>query len=309
MALAEAPAILLALAIAASLAASPFAASSAAAMPNLVDAHDLGWANSMVAGGRHLGMTLGPAIGGVVVASAGAATVFTLNAISFFVSAAVIATVRGRFSGDRSGEDLYRGVHAGVSFVWRDAILRRMMLAEAVLVLGLGLMQVARVPLAESLGIGSVGLGVLTGLWGAGLLIGSFSGRFLDARREPMAFLAGLVGVAVAAFAIGVSPWFTAIVGLHLVVGLADSLDLVAGQGIRQRRTPDVVLGRVLAANSSLVVLAQMLGYATAGLMLHIVRPRGVYVACGVVVALSAVLSLPVLGARPSRARAAPRRG
>lgn len=305
MALAGGPAALLGLAVIASLVASPFNASSAAAMPNLVGPVDLGWANSMVAGGRSLGMTLGPALGGAVAATAGAPTVFVVNAVSFFVSAAVIATVKGRFSAERAGPDRHSGVYAGLAFVWYDPILRRMMFAEAVLVLGLGLMQVARVPLAETLGIGSFGLGLLTGLWGAGLLIGSFAGRFLDARREPVVFLVGLAGVAAASLAIGFSPWFSAIVGLHLFVGLADSLDLVAGQGIRQRRTPDAVLSRVLAANSALVVLAQMVGYAVAGVALEIIRPRGIYLACGVVVALSAILSVPVLRGRPSVSPAA----
>ncbi len=110
-------------------------------------------------------------------------------------------------------------------------------------------------------------LGLLDGAWGAGLLIGSISGRRLNADREPATFVIGLAGVAAATAAIGISPWFAPIVGFNLLIGLADSLDLIAGQGIRQRRTPDVVLGRVIAANSSMCVLAQMVGYGASGLL------------------------------------------
>jgi len=43
-----------------------------------------------------------------------------------------------------------RGVFDGLAFLWRDRLLRTLLLGEAVLVLGLGLIQVARVPLVES---------------------------------------------------------------------------------------------------------------------------------------------------------------
>lgn len=303
MALASAPVTLLAIGVVASLVASPFHSASSAAMPNLVEPKDLSWANSMGSAGRNLGMTLGPALGGVVAAAAGAGAVFVVNAVSYLISAAVIATVSGRFSAERpderSSDEAHRGVAAGLWFVWRDGILRRMMLAEAILVLGIGLVQVARVAFALSLGLGPTGLGLLTGMWGAGLLIGSFTGRFLTERLEPAVFVAGLAGVAVAMLAIGLSPWVGAIVAIHLLVGLADALDLVAAQGVRQRRAPDAVRSRVIAASSSIVVLAQMVGFAAAGFLVDLLQPRGVYVAAGAVVAASAVLAIPILKAQP----------
>ena len=74
-------------------------------------------------------------------------------------------------------------------------------------------------------------------MWGAGLLIGALSGRALNARREPVTFVIGLAGVAVATLAVGVSPWFGPILAFNFLIGLSDSMDLLAGQGIRQRRT------------------------------------------------------------------------
>lgn len=291
-----APGPLLAVALLSAVVASPFHSASAAAIPNLVGREHLSWANSMVSAGRNLGMTLGPVLGGLVAATLGAGTVFAANAVSFLLSALVISTVRGRFSGERATGDDHRGVHAGLVFLWRNPLLRTLLLAEAVLVLGLGLVQVARVPLVESFGLRSVALGLLDGAWGAGLLIGSLAGRRLNADREPATFVIGLAGVAAATAAIGISPWFAPIVGFNLLIGLADSLDLIAGQGIRQRRTPDVVLGRVIAANSSMCVLAQMVGYGASGLLAPVVGPQGVYLICGAVVAASAVICIRAVG-------------
>ena len=49
--------------------------------------------------GGNAGIMLGPALGGVLLAAIGPGMVFGLNAFSFVVSAAIIATVRGRFAG------------------------------------------------------------------------------------------------------------------------------------------------------------------------------------------------------------------
>ena len=301
MALVDSPAALLAIALLGAVVASPFHASSAAAIPNLVGPEELSWANSMVGVGRNLGMTLGPVLGGFLAAALGPGAVFGANAVSFLVSAAVIASIHGRFSGVRDGLQGHQGVYAGLAFLWRDRLLRTLLVAEAVLVLGLGLIQVARVPLVESFGKGSVALGFLDALWGAGLLVGAFTARTLNARREPITFVVGLAGVAVATMAIGVSPWFGPILGFNLLVGLADSMDLLAGQGIRQRRTPDAVLSRVIAANSSICVVAQMVGYGSSGALVPVIGPQGVYLLCGIVVAASAVICVPAVRlARPA---------
>ena len=301
MVFAHTPVALLAIALLGAVVASPFHASSAAAIPNLVGPEHLSWANSMVGVGRNLGMTFGPVVGGVLTAGFGPGAVFGANAVSYLISAAVIATIHGRFSGVREGSQDQAGVYAGLAFLWRDRLLRTLVLAEAVLVLGLGLIQVARVPLVESFGLGSVALGLLDALWGAGLLVGSFAARTLNARREPVTFVVGLAGVALATVAIGASPWFVPIVGFNVLVGLADSMDLIAGQGIRQRRTPDAILSRVIAANSAICVVAQMVGYGSSGVLIPVIGPQGIYLLCGLVVAASAVICVPAVRlARPA---------
>ncbi len=104
-----APGPLLAVALLSAVVASPFHSASAAAIPNLVGREHLSWANSMVSAGRNLGMTLGPVLGGLLAATLGPGTVFGANAVSFLLSALVISTVRGRFSGERATGDDYGG--------------------------------------------------------------------------------------------------------------------------------------------------------------------------------------------------------
>src|SRR4029079_9992466 len=74
------PAWLLGVAFLSALAESPFLAASAAAIPNLVDEEDFCWANGLLMIGRNVGIIVGPLIGGVLIATIGAGSVFGMNA-------------------------------------------------------------------------------------------------------------------------------------------------------------------------------------------------------------------------------------
>ena len=165
---AESPGPLVLIAFLSALAEAPFWPASSAAIPNLVPQDQVSWANSLIAIGRNAGIMVGPAIGGVLLATVGAPWVFGFNAASFLVSAVLIVSVHATFAGDRSDEDEHRGIRAGFRFLWREPVLRRITVAWVVLVLGIGMAMVADVPLADLFDAGSVGFGLLIGLWGAG---------------------------------------------------------------------------------------------------------------------------------------------
>jgi hypothetical protein len=130
------------------------------------------------------------------VASAGAGTVFALNAVTFVASAALVATVRTRFSGEHHGTEEHRGLRAGFRFLLRDRILRTITLTWLALVLGLGMTMVADVPLVELFGAGSFGYGLLIACWGGGSVVGSLLGRRLHGANEAPWFLIGSAVVA-----------------------------------------------------------------------------------------------------------------
>src|SRR5262245_18577808 len=74
-----------------------------------------------------MGYMLGPAVGGLMVATGGASAAFLLDAASFVLSAMLVWTVRGDFSGRTSeGAEEHHGIRAGFRFILRDRVLRRM---------------------------------------------------------------------------------------------------------------------------------------------------------------------------------------
>lgn len=301
MALAHDPALLLAAGFLAAVAESPFWSASGAAVPNLVLEKDLAWANGLLAAGRNAGVMIGPAVGGALIHAFGASWLFAGNGVSFVVSAILVATVRASFStgqpvGSQAEAKGYRGLRAGFAFLAKDRILRTILLAWFVFILGVGMAMVADVPLAELFGAGAIGYGLINASWGAGSVLGSLAGRRMSERSEVRYLVFGSIGISFCSLGIALSPLFWLVLALSLLFGLGDGMTMVAEQGIAQRRTPDAVRSRVMAAFDGGIHLALAGSYALGGIVVPTMGPRGAYALGGVAGILAVIVLLPVFG-------------
>lgn len=320
MVFASDPGLLIALAFGSALAELPFFSASRAAIPNLLGSDDdLSWANSLVTMGVHAGFAVGPVIGGGLVAvlapgdapssdriELAGAVVFGLNAVSFLVSLAITLTVRGRFQRERSSQEQaeHQGLLAGAVYLLREPVLRRMAIAWLVFVLGMGMGMVADAPIAESFGAGSLGFGLLITCWGAGSVLGTIFGRWMTARSEPLWMVFGAGGVAVAAFGVGLFGLFPLVLLSLLVMGTSDGISIVAENGVMQRRTPDAVRSRTMAAMEAVLSLGLAIAYLAAGPVLRVVEAQTVYVIAGVFAVGATIVLLPLVRLRTDEARA-----
>jgi MFS family permease len=319
MIFAKDPGLLIVLAFGSAIAELPFFSASRAAIPNLVGSEkDLSWANSLVSMGVHAGIAVGPVIGGGLVAilapgdtplpdrlHMAGAVVFGLNAISFLISLAVTLTVRGRFEEERSSdaEPEHEGLFAGATYLWREPVLRRMAFAWLVFVLGMGMGMVADAPLAESFGTGGWGFGLLIACWGTGSVLGTVFGRWMTARTEPLWMVFGAAGVAVSAFGVGLFGLFPLVLVSLLVMGTSDGVSIVAENGIMQRRTPDAVRSRTMAALEAVLSLGLAVAYLAAGPVLRAVGAQTVYVIAGVFALGATLVLLPLVRLRTDEGR------
>ena len=297
MGLVDGPVAMLAFAFVSAIADQPFYSASRAAIPNLVDDDSqIAWANSWVTLGVNAGITIGPVLGGVLASAVGARWVFVANAVTFLVSVALVRSVRRSFSGTHSAEETeeHRGVVAGFRFIRRDPLLRRIVAGAGAMVLGLGLAMVADRPLAEHFGTGAPGFGLLISCWGGGSVVGSFLGRRLTERSEPRWVVLGTLGIALTSIGIGVSPAFWPVLVFFAANGLADALAIVAEQGIQQRRTPDVVRSRVMAASEAVLSISLAIGYGLAGPVLELTGAQGLYFVAGVTSIVATLIMLPI---------------
>lgn len=305
MAFADGPRLLIVLAFLSAMAESPFWSASGAAIPNLVEREeDIAWANSLLGLGRNAGIMIGPIIGGVGLTLLGAPWVFAINGATFVVSTLLTVSVRGDYAGERSAadEEAHRGLGAGIRFLWNERVIRRMTLAWIVFLLGAGMGMVADAPLAELFGAGSAGFGLLITAWGGGSVLGSLLGRRLTARSEPLWLVLGSAGIALGSLGIGVAPVFSLVLLAGLFMGASDGLTIVAETGILQRRTPDAVRSRAMAAYEAVLSLGLAIAYVLAGPALKALGPRRVYVLGGIAAAIATLVLVPLL--RTARAGA-----
>jgi len=300
LAFARAPAPLLALAFLATVAETPFFPAASAAVPNLVPAGDLAWANSTIAFGSNVGYLAGPAMGGVLVAAVGAPAVFLFNAATFVVSALLVASVTGTFSRQRTEQESYRGVRAGVRFMMSQPLLRTMTIAFAVFAVSIGSVLVAELPLATSFGTGSIGYGLISTMFGLGALAGSLAGRLLTESNERR-FLVACSFVTAAGFgSVALAPAFWFVLVAMLVSGASDGLVDVAVEVIYQRLSPDAVRSRVIAALESVFLLGLAVSFLFAGPFIDVLGPKAAYALAGAGCAVSALMLVPLLSPQPS---------
>lgn len=293
--------LILVVALLTAVASTPFRAGSTASIPNLVgDPELIAKANGRLAIGTNLGITLGPTLGGVLVGAIGAGPVFLLNAASFAISAVLVWRIRADFGGvgatEREGAPADDGVLAGFRFIRRERVLFVVTVAWIVLVLGMGLSIVADRPVAEAFGVGSLGFGIMLGLYGVGAVSGSWFASRLSARTEPTALVVGFGLAAIAGLTIGFAPAFWIVLACNLVWGVGDAVTVVAKTGILQRRTPDAVRGRVAAANESIAHVALVAGFLAAGPTIETLGAQPTYAVGGAAALLAGLLTWSIVG-------------
>lgn len=222
-----------------------------AIQPELVGRRQLGQAAALGAVNMNLARALGPALGGAVVATAGAGWVFAFNAASYLGTAAVLA----RWSRPETqpptarGEKLLTALRTGRRYVWNAPGVRRVLLRTMLFMPG-GAALWSLLPLvaSRSLGLGSGGYGVLLGAVGAGAVGGAFAlpaiRRALGANGTLVAGAFVFAGVLAVLATVRV-PWLAAVV--LLPAGLAWIGVLSTLNAAVQARLPGWVRARGLA--------------------------------------------------------------
>jgi len=262
--------------------------------------------------GFNVARSVGPAIGGVLVAVAGAAAAFIVNAVSYL---GIIATllwwrpVRPR--SELPPEPLGTAIAAGVRYVGLSphllAILLRCVLYTIPIAAAPALMPIVA---RDLLGGGATTFGVLLGGFGVGAMLGALSGATLRGRFTSDALLRVLSALAcVAMIGIGQSRWAALTLLAHVLAGSVWTLAFATFNIGVQLSSPRWVMGRMLATYQTIAFAAIALGSWWWGEVAHAAGLREALTAAGVTALVSLVAArwLPVtveqLGSLDPRAR------
>ncbi|WP_437098132.1 MFS transporter [Streptomyces sp. enrichment culture] len=248
---------------------------------------------------------LAPLAGAGLYTAYGGSGVAVLDAASFLAAALVYVSLRVREERPARTRESGRSATAeGVRHLWRDPVLRPLVLAGGVTMLCAGVSGALTYAVVEDLGHSPAYAGVLYAVQGAGsVTVGLLSGpglRRLGARRFA-AYGIGLLAVAVALRAVPYDPvaWAcAAAIGLGLPAALIAVLTGV------QQRTPGPLLGRVTATANTLVFTPNVAGLAAGAALVELLDHRAQLAGLGMVLAVTAAVLLGQRAASADRTAA-----
>ncbi len=271
-------------------------------IPTLVkDEGELGPANAAWSSLDNLAFIIGPAVGAILIGLGSIPLAFFLNAISFFVVAAVLwrlprGAERRREAGEHAAEETGPNFRESL----RPAIRPLSGLGIINLVDGFvsgGLAVLTVVIAIEVLGAGDAGTGWLNAAIGLGGLIGALlAGPMTLRRRLDLPLAVGGVTLGVGIILVGQSEVLLAAIAA-MAVATAGMLVLeVVATTIFQREVPDAILGRTIGAMDTVTVTAYALGAFLAPILASITSPVVVLLGFGVAMITAAIIGTIVIG-------------
>ena len=257
-----------AVAVAATIATSPYRSAQAALTPTLArTAEELTAANAVVSGVESIAFFVGPAIAGLLLAVASTGTVFAVTAAVLLLSAACIPLIRVDSTPDEAkapgaeASTIMSEALAGFRTVFANRPLRVMVGIFTAGTLVIGAVQLYIVVVAiELLGLGTSGVGYLNAADGVGAVIGAIGALSLTGvRRLSPAFMVSVLVMGVSISVVGLWPVTAVALVMFGLFGFASSFEDVAGFTLVQRAVPEEVLARVFG-------VLQMLWFGSMGI-------------------------------------------
>jgi MFS family permease len=247
-----------------------------ALVPSLVPREDLPNAISLNTIMMQVASVAGPAVGGLLIATAGVGWVYAFNAASYLVVIAALLMMRvepaphslGGSTAAR-GEFTLTAALEGLRFVFRSPLIRSTMLLDFFATFFSSATALLPIFAQDVLHVGARGYGWLYAAPAAGAVVTSGvmvrAVERVEHRGKVLLAAVGVYGAATIAFGLSRQFWLT--FACLAVTGAADTVSMVFRNLIRQLETPDHLRGRMTGVNMVFFVGGPQLGELEAGLV------------------------------------------
>lgn len=274
-----------------------------AAFPSVVGTGDLTRANSLIAGTFSVSITVGPALGGLLVATVGVNAAFVLDAATYLVSALFLSRIPLPSPERSEDEGFVRELRFGLSYLAGARVPLAIVLGAFLTILAANATIPAEVFLAKNtFDAGDIGYGLIVSLWGGGMVVGSILMGVLGDRAGLIGlYLASIFVTAIAFVGVGFSPGFGLALAALAVAGTSNGIDNVATDTILQKHVPDALLGRVFSVRFLGYSAGEAIAYPMGGLIVDAVGPRSMYLLAGIATAAAGFLIFLVIALAPSK--------
>jgi len=266
-----------------------------ALVPMLVTVHQAASASALTGIVLLLGMTAGSALGAGLVAAAGLAVTFAMNAASFLIDVVLLYTIRVGASPRIPRAP--RQMSEGLAYVWRTPRLRMPLLGLAILATLAFTVQVSAPILLRTSFAGGPSLvgAAVTAVTAGGLAGAVAAGRGTPGprhlRQASVVMAAALVTTAVA-------PTVPVVLAGLAGIGFAWSVFITSTVAILQTAEP-ALMGRVMSWFAAVLIGGTAAGGPLAGSIAGLAGPRTPFL----LGAAAAVAAGVITGPRPARAR------
>jgi MFS transporter, DHA3 family, macrolide efflux protein len=285
-----------------------FNPAKSAMIPGIVPQNALLSANVLSQTTQTITGVVGSGLAGVLVGlTHGAWSAFSLDAITFFVSAIFISRItlprviradvlNARNTAPVQSSELRQVISQlaeGLSYLFSNRLLVGVMTTFAVTMLGLGAVNVLIVPfLVNNLQVPTEALGLIEAAQVAGMVIGGALVAALASRLKNSTIIIGgtvMLGLFVAIFGRVENAWLALVT--FFCIGLSIAPVQAAASALLQATIPDDKRGRASSTLNTMLTLATLVSMGSAGLLGDWIGMRQVFYLCGAVTVISGLLA------------------
>jgi len=260
-----------------------------ALVPTLSGEENVAVAQSTIQSVQGVAITAGPAIGGLLVGAIGQSGPLYLDAASFAlagVGTLLLSSDRRPRAKSAHPQKTEHELSAGLRHLFRDPLLRPVVVTVSVFMLSLGAVNVAEVFfITRTLHASAFFYGLVGTSFGVGSVIGALASRRL--KQDPLTLvrtaLLCVAAISVLLGSVGLVEHVVYVFPLMAVTGVAVGIVNVAASTLFAVQTPEHLRGRVFAATGAMFTSAEIGSMVLGGLLLTVLAPRTIFQLAGVV--------------------------
>lgn len=273
-----------------------YSVAAPALLPSMVPRHQLGEANRWLELARSTAYAGGPALGGVIVGSAGAPSAFVIATVLSLLAVVLLSKLPDNAPTSDQRRHLLQDVSEGARFVLAHPLLRPILVTAVFFNASWFVLQAIYVAYAiQNLGLTATGVGITLGIYGSGMIFGALLAPRLMQRLSlgttiVLGPLAGLLAALVMLATLWLPSGIVAGASFFLF-GAGPIVWTITTTTLRQAVTPIAMLGRVSALVMTATFGARPIGAALGAL----VAARSGVAACLVLSAMGFFIQLLVI--------------
>ena len=251
-----------------------------ALVPDLVPREMVASAVSLNSVAFNVARAIGPALGGLLVATVGAEAGFALNALSFLSVIVVLIVLRQGPQAPPASEPtpLTTAIALGLRFARYTKAFRRVLVFGALFALTSAVVPTVLPSHTAQLGGGSLTYGLLLGTMGFGAILAAFTRRRLVERLGQNSVAVTMAGYGVSGIAVGLAPSVTAAFPFMFLAGACLVWTAVTLNSTAQLLSPPWVRGRTMSLWSLAFAGVSPLGAILAGAVADALTTTAAYV-------------------------------